>query len=346
MRNTVMPKSCFTSWTELYPNFLQQPLASRKVDSVIANEVLQHEFKHSKNIRNHFMYFDNQIIRDYTQLVDLKLREGFARIEQKDFANPKGFSDGKKASEGVRFFFQIRETLEFFVRDDICSHPRYSSRLNAFRRWLSIADSLLDSYNYDGFHLVMAVLTLIDSQHHLTNNLPFNAKLQFNRLEKLIDESCNHKNLRTMIDSETNSLSLKPVFMYSSDITRLNQAKESVRDNDITLKNISKTDFIQSSKIWKTQLLETIRHRQSISLPPLPEHLVDTYNQMNKLYNDASMRSDLQSPRNSNKGFKIQCTLYRKDLLPSFWARRGVSPEKFWGATLGLTQTQDNKKAP
>ncbi|KTD31669.1 hypothetical protein Lmor_2545 [Legionella moravica] len=86
-----MSKNALTALLTTKPNLWEQPMASKKLDLAIANRDIQREIAGSKKIHKKYEIIEKNIVEDYAQLVDNKLRMAFLNIPMNDFRTASGF---------------------------------------------------------------------------------------------------------------------------------------------------------------------------------------------------------------------------------------------------------------
>lgn len=88
---------------------------------------------------------------------------------------------------------ETRETLQYFVRQDISQHATQDAQIHTFHRWVDTALMLRRRHNYEGYFLVRDTLIEMDRARQFTKNKAFKPYLKmYNQLVQidatLIDE--------------------------------------------------------------------------------------------------------------------------------------------------------------
>ncbi|WP_298624502.1 RasGEF domain-containing protein [uncultured Legionella sp.] len=239
------------SWLNDHRNqqFWLNPLPSEQFDVLISQTPIQKSISGSKKNRLIYSYIENKIVSDYTQLIDFKLREVFYNLGIDEFREPKGFERQEKSSQNQRNYFEVREQLEFFLKQDIQQHQNNpDAQLNAFRRWIEISDSLLKRHCYEGFLLVFINLQLM-AKPHLIDGLPTKLQHNFHELCKINSPAKNHSALRHFINKNTNERDFTPLFLTNHDITMINESIIQIGQQELLLNNRKKAVFREINRL-------------------------------------------------------------------------------------------------
>ncbi|CAM2867872.1 RasGEF domain-containing protein [Legionella worsleiensis] len=269
-----MPSNVFLEWLSQRGNlqFLFDPLCSEQLDKAIVSTSVQKSIAGSKKNQALYGYIENRIVTDYATLIDFKLREAFVRLTQEDFKDPKGFECKDKSSAHQNKYFTLRNELEYFLKKDILQHQDSpDAKLNAFRRWIEIADVLLSRHCYEGFLLVFTNLQLIASPD-LVRGLPQNIQNSYNELCHLNSPSKNHLALRSFIKNRTNEADFSPLILIYHAIAMINESIVHIREQDIVLKSRKKQVRREISRLQKEldddstfrDLFQCVDHHQSV----------------------------------------------------------------------------------
>ncbi|WED44481.1 RasGEF domain-containing protein [Legionella cardiaca] len=329
-------------------NYLLNPLASREWDDLVAEKEAQIEIKKSKGPLL-YCYIEQKFASDHARIVDVKLREAFAKLSIADFSNPSGFAERKKASTRVENFFNVRNALAFFIKDDIKQHAKRDSQLNAFRRWITVADLLKEKHCYEGYFLVVSVLLQVDIDFKYNKDLPKYCRKKFDKQCITISPTSNFANLRREISNNNSDKKFTPICIRSKDITALNTV---INDSDDSAVKHSK----YSSYQLKQKILVDILCEREKPLTKLPQNLSQKYEGIEEQYKkDMAKQSEVEVPDVVNVAAKVtgvanvkdsktdnenvgsvsntsktptDSNLYR-DLLPSFWHRK-CSKREYW----------------
>ncbi|BCA95663.1 hypothetical protein TUM19329_20240 [Legionella antarctica] len=362
-------KNWFINWYKSNKLFLREPLASQEWDKRISDPLSQKALQTSESVQKIYRATEALLVHDYADLVDGQLRKVIRTLKSKNFSDPSGFSDLKKASQPLKNFFACRDILEKFISDDICGHSKREAQLQAFRRWVGIADLLLKKHhNYEANSLVIMRLLQVDSELRLSNELPKNTKKDYNQLCSLLFPSQNFKVLRSHIQENLHPKSFPPVFLLAKDMTSLNEVIGE-KHRFSKSKDLNPSDNSYDNVVLKEQMLEKFILTKMQTRKKLKPHLTSTFNLLTEQYNaqltpikSASIRprshsAQAEFPKQKPKatdqraGYKrqpsksidagntspiptqagpIQPTeLYTKRLLPSFWKRK-CNEDSYW----------------
>ena len=263
----------------------------------------------------------------YAKIIIIQLNNAFADMAKDDFRVPKGFGNREKASPGLNAYLDLRGLQTDFIRADIIKYDK-DMRVNAFRRWISVVEILVNKKHYQGAFDVLLVLDSINDEYKLSEYLPTYCQVTFHRLMQLVSPMSNFRLLRQCM-AEAKSKNDNPVFIpfaiMAKDITNLNEQllgreTESIADIDIDLPVY--TNFkIRENLI--TELMKAQPKRKIV----LPTHLQELFD-MNMEKAKASQAAE--SPALLRD---VPSTLYSHKLNPSFWSmlvRLDTRESKHW----------------
>lgn len=368
-----MTNTNFRSWLSKEENqfFWQQPLPSEKLDNVLCNQDIQKSIAKSRKDQEIYGYIENMIVINYARLIDYKLREAFKSLTLDEFKNPSGFECINKSSQAQKNYFELREQLEFFLKNDIQQHKgNPDAELNAFRRWIEVAQMLLQRHCYEGFLLIFTNIELI-SRPELINSLPKVTRNNFLHLCELNSSNANHGALRAFMKSHRNTNDFSPLIFNCHAITSLNEANIRLRERLLILnfdkkelaaqisrakKNPDKEDLnvaydiqklsrekrAMSREIKKIEFVleEQLKHRERIlgavkqeqqqPLRAIPAHLEKTYSQIKKRFVAQKNDEDKFVGEKARISRSLSSTLYSDKLMPSFWKRNGITQNQHW----------------
>lgn len=384
----------FQDWLKQSGNqqFWYKPVASEYLDNILTNKDIQKSIAKSKTNQTLYSYLEHRIVADYAHLIDSKLREVFKKINIGEFQDPSGFESKHKSTHNQYHYFELRNQLELFLKQDIQQHhDAPDAELNAFRRWIEISDMLLRRHCYEGFLLIFINLQLI-SRPNLINGLPGEMQKNYHELCKLSSPDKNHQALRHFINNNKSDRDFSPlIFTYhaiamlnesivhirehlillkcrrknvAKEITQLQKEVdpevlkeisnlieqhkrlpkglrkenthliELMRENRKLLRELKRNHKIMSQEIQqRSDLLNLIKREQSSEVKPIPEHLEKTYNRIYFRYSKYKVQQHLNilpAVPSTDRNATPPAQLYSHHLLPSFWQRKGNSPETYW----------------
>ncbi|RUR19315.1 hypothetical protein ELY21_05405 [Legionella sp. km535] len=205
-------------------------MASKKLDLAIANRDIQREIAGSKKIHKTYGIIEKNIVEDYAQLVDNKLRMAFLNIPMNDFRTASGFGNPAKANAAVKEYYEVHAHLSFFVKQDINQHKGLpDAQLSAFRRWVSVSSQLLQNGSYEGFQLVFTNLQALATPQ-LEHGLPLAVRREYNRMCQLNTPNQNTAALRHHIQDQQHAKSFTPLLLRFRDINTFNENIEQTQD--------------------------------------------------------------------------------------------------------------------
>ncbi len=322
-----MPRKYLINWFREKNDFLREPLPSASWDDLIAIPRVQKQIAKSTKTRRLYGYVEAKIGFNYARLINFKLREAVSLLDRSDFDDPSGFSVLEKASIKVLNYLKVKNVFEHFVKQDIYQHSSRDAQLNAFRRWIGIAELLLKWRCYDGFLLVMPILMLEDK---LVQELPGPSGLVFENLAKLASSEGNFSVLRGLIDTNKTAYDLPPVLLRSKDLSIANFLLDQYKNENEPGSYLRCASFEVKEKILRAIGEEKKESQRDSSLPDYLaqsyELLVDEY-EANKLLSPAISFRTLYS----QKGALVEPSrLYTTEgMLPSFWKRR-CTERTYW----------------
>lgn len=221
-----MSQNYFRAWLKEDRNreFWLQRLASRRIDAIISDPQIQKSIANSRTNQLRLSAIESKITSDYALLIDSKLREIYSQFPSEDFERSSGFEGKNKSNLLQQSYFETRGHIEYFLKSEIKLNSRGpDAQLNAFIRWINIADLLLRRHCYEGFLLVVVNLDLI-SNETLVNGLPDSLRDRFNRLCALKSPDRNHTALKNYIKEHQNSRDFTPLFLNYHPILILNES--------------------------------------------------------------------------------------------------------------------------
>jgi len=225
-----MSKNAFTDLLTAKPKIWEQPMASKELDKAIATRDVQRGIAHNKENHQLYGFIENNIVIDYAQLVDNKLRSAFLNIPMNDFRTASGFGNPAKANAGVKAYYEAHANLSFFVKQDINQHKGSpDAQLSAFRRWISVSSLLLKDGCYEGFQLVFTNLQALATPQ-LEHGLPLALLREYNRMCQLNVPYQNTAALRHHIEEQGHERSFTPLLLRFRDINTFIENIEQTQD--------------------------------------------------------------------------------------------------------------------
>ncbi len=268
-----MPVNHFRNWLNTRSNqqFWLNPIPSEQFDDLISNSAIQKSIADSKSNQLLYSYIENRIVLDYANLIDTKLREVFYTLNIDEFKDPSGFERKEKSSTNQTNYFELRNQLEFFLKQDIQQHKANpDAQLNAFRRWVEISDSLLKRHCYEGFLLIFVNLQIIASPN-LINGLPRGLQENYHELCRLCAPGSNHSALRKFINKNTTEHDFNPLIFTYHAIAVINESIINIRQHEILLKGRKKVVSKEIRRLQKemdthefNQINDLLAHHQKI----------------------------------------------------------------------------------
>jgi hypothetical protein len=272
-----MSKYVFRHWVESQDSFWKQANASTLFDTSLADPRFQRSISVSRGNQALYSYIESRIARDYAKLVDFKLRYIVSNLSRSDFSDSSVFSNPEKHSRPLRQYFAVRRRLERLLDNDILQHDHAESRLSAFRRWIDVANLLLNQGCYEGFLLVIWKLdhSKMKSKISLDNLSDYHQNL-LREMAVIANPKTNFKALRDKIGPKPSVECLYPVHLWRKDLTILDVTLGDDFKNR-PLEDLPKAHPLYSLLSLKHQKLDFIE--LSIKKPtiPLPDYLVTRY---------------------------------------------------------------------
>lgn len=220
----------FQTYLEKQENslFWLKPLPSRKMDVCISDPKIQHDI--AKNGHLPFIvYVERTIVFDYAMLIDQKLRLAFNGLTREEFKNPEGFERKDRSSKNQAHYYNVRNHLEYLIKSEI-QQENPDAQLNAFRRWVMIAQELLNRHCYEGY-LLVAVHLQLNATPQLINGLPKSIRKSYSDLIQLCASDKNHCALRNHIKAHQQKHDLPPILFWHHAMTVLNCSMERHQTN-------------------------------------------------------------------------------------------------------------------
>ncbi len=152
--------------------FLTKPNAAFEWDEMLAEKETRKKIKRDQDHHLFLAYIESRFAQGYAKLFDVKLRKARSNVEE---------------------HLETRETLQYFVRQDISQHATQDAQIHTFHRWVDTALMLRRRHNYEGYFLVRDTLIEMDRARQFTKNKAFKPYLKmYNQLVQidatLIDE--------------------------------------------------------------------------------------------------------------------------------------------------------------
>ncbi|KTD65221.1 RasGEF domain-containing protein [Legionella spiritensis] len=342
----------FLAWLKKHEKLNKEDSFPLTWDTMIADPSMQKAIAGSSKARILYSYVENAIARDHATLIDRKLREAIEGFGYEDYVNTEGFAKANKRTAKQQQYAAVYGVLEWYIKNDILQHTNRDSRLNAFRRWITVAELLLKRHNYDGAALVGFYLVALNTDLKCDNELPAACKKKYDDLLTLISPCGNYKMLNQRMAAYKHPDDLMPMFLVSRQITPLNDVLGEEANRDIN--DVRPKEKLYRCHKSRHELIKKFIRKESNKDFSLPEHLNKTFHRA-QYYWKTSSKVEIpaaacgrQDSSNSVKSLKnsvfslfrintqvadrpvTSSQLYSKGLLPSFWSRGGRSPENYW----------------
>jgi len=345
-------------------------MPSEYLDNALADPKTQKALVTHKWSRLFHLYLENRIVDEYALLIDVKLREAFKLLTLDEFKSPCGFECKDKSSEAQQYYFKTRNYLEYFIKQDIKQHDNPDAQLNAFRRWVSISEQLLNRHCYEGFLLIIVNLQLIEKKH-LVEGLPLSHQKLYKQLCELSDGRKNHSALRNYMNTNKSKQDFFPLLLWHhatgtlnesqnklhNGVEELTERKDNINKKIAHLKKCHSKHRLHKAKkersvinkelrayslaekennYQRKKILREIKAAQKQPLPRIDEAQQRTYEELIERYRkETSELSRRNIPSEPSSSRTIEPSkLYSNKLLPSFWSRKGLSQDKYWEKTL------------
>lgn len=333
-----MSGTLFLDWIKQNKKNMNKPFYSQLWDEMIANKSMQKSIASCK--KNQDLYRDHElkIINDHALLFEYKLRKYFDKLKKSDFNDPSGFSEVEKGSSRVKWYHRNRDMLQYYMEYDIGVHSRRDSQLNAFRRWIDVADILLKKHCYEGFVLIAAFL--LTQYNPARGELPPQSQSKLDEFSKLTTPIRNFTQLRHYINDRSQSYDLLPMVILSKDLTFFNEFLGEKKL--LSSKEIPVGDKIRKECLHKESLIASIMETRGKNTITLPRHLRNAYIRTKKRYKETQedQAGEIKNLIN-NQSKASPSRLYTKDLVPSFWSRR-CSKSVYFDALFSLDNRSEH----
>ncbi|MDX1836915.1 hypothetical protein DIZ81_04425 [Legionella taurinensis] len=208
----------------------RDPFFSIRWDRLISHSDIQGQIKNNRKAHQLYSYIESSLAHQQAKLINLTLRKAFANLTQDDLANVAGFSNDKKGTPRQKEYFHAHRTLQYYLRRDILVHKSRAARLNAFRRWIDVADILFSRNCYEGGMLVSVTLNLLDSYLRCGDELPAISRKKLNHLLDMYSPAGNFKHLRQHIKDHQSENSFPLVTVIGKDLTFIDENLNTLQD--------------------------------------------------------------------------------------------------------------------
>ncbi|KTC98002.1 RasGEF domain-containing protein [Legionella erythra] len=239
-----MAKRHFLTWIEKNISNQRDPFFSIRWDRLISHADIQKQIRKDKQAHEIYSYVESSLAHQQAKLIKITLRQAFNNLTEDDLANTAGFSNDKKATPRQKAYFHAHHTLQYYLRRDILEHTSRAARLNAFRRWIDVADILFSRHCYEGGMLVSVTLNLLDSYLRCEDELPAVSRKKLNHLLDMYSPAGNFKRLRQHIKDHQSENSFPLVTVIGKDLTfideNLNTLQKAMNEFLIAWKNQKK----------------------------------------------------------------------------------------------------------
>ncbi|EHL30047.1 RasGEF domain-containing protein [Legionella drancourtii] len=272
----------------------------------------------------------------YATLLDIQIRNAFQKLKLSDFDNPAGFANLKNASRELKSFFECRKIFEQFIGDDITENTQQKDPLRAFKKWMNIAEILLQKHNYEAYCLVVYRLSQIDMDLKLSQELSTKNRNSFDTLESFASPKNNFSALRRHMESNQDPRKLSPTFILSKDITTLNEIqgkdkesrqKETIlsqsapqkRHNIPDLSKHLKNTFKLIAERYHSKQSEVVMQETSQQLLVKPLSIIQRESVGSHAVSKLPKASNL--PKSEWQSSTPIYNIYGQKISPSFWTR-------------------------
>jgi len=177
--------------------FWQRGWPSRYMDALLMNKSMRKAMTSSSVSKALVTYISHKIANSYANIVHSTTLHAFKGLTVHDFLNTSGFAKADKASATQSAYFENFAKLSDFVKYDILFHDNTEAQLNALRRWIDVANILLERRCFEGVNIVISTLNSAEiNKLKLVSHLPSNYQDKFAIFTDLINPSQNYSNLR------------------------------------------------------------------------------------------------------------------------------------------------------
>lgn len=324
-----MSDNVFINWVAAHQEATRETDFSWHWDTKIGESKIQKAIATSRKAQRLFRSMESTLACELTALIDTQLRLAFAKIPLTDFSNPKGFAKLENASDAQKHYYHTQDVLSYFIQQDIQRHNNRDSQLNAFRRWIIVAENLLARHNYEAYFFVIACLVSLEIDYKFGKELPEGLRTRFDQHNQLVSPQDNFSALHRYINSHKQSerCDLLPVMILSRTITDLDEkiGSQKVKTNALDGKTLFRERLLKKQAILNT--IADIKKANN-KTPCLPQVLQDKYHEMEKdfLYKENTPLH----PKSRSARSTSESKLYNK-LAPSWWKRGGsLSKNAYW----------------
>lgn len=323
---------------------ITNPMPSSYLDDLISNPSMLFLLGSDSGFLLTFIRLEKKVANDYALMIDTKLRAIFKRFDIDYFSNPIGFLGQVKPNLLQREYVEIRNQFEHLMQKEIKYQKNPDVQLNAFRRWIDIADDLLQRHCYEGF-LLISVNLLVQARDFIIKGLPDYYQKKYECFCTLIHPRSCHKNLKNYIKNNRSKNDFCPIIFW---VQTLNSILETISDKKNGLELLLRDKIVLNKKdqkhkiailhsinileTKKTEILLKILAEQNQKLETLPTHLDNTFNQMRSSYNKDSIkeaRVDFSSTPKTPIG-QMPSSLFSHKLIPPQGSSGTQTREAFW----------------
>lgn len=207
----------------------QGELPSVEFDRLLVSQGKNIPYGH-KDFANYYKQMEQTLIFNYVNIFEKLYKKEMASLPKKEIKKLGKFFR-EKTSDCFDNITELDAFTQSFVFYDILVHKRNKTKINAFRRWLDIAQALLEQESYAPFFAIINALNSPEISHcNLVSYLPNSYQNRFNQFVELCSPEHGYKNARKNLDlfSET---SLTP-FQWFSKETMKAYGHNSLQEND------------------------------------------------------------------------------------------------------------------
>ncbi|HHF7390850.1 TPA: RasGEF domain-containing protein, partial [Legionella anisa] len=207
----------------------QGELPSVEFDRLLVSQGKNIPYRH-KDYANCYKQMEQTLIFNYVNIFEKLYKKEMGSLSKKEIKKLGNFFQ-EKTSDCFENITELDAFTQSFVFYDILVHKRSKTKVNAFRRWLDIAQVLLEQESYAPFFAIINALNSPEISHYnLVSYLPNSYQNRFHQFIELCSPEHGYKNARKNLDlfSET---SLTP-FQWFSKETMNAYGHNSLQEND------------------------------------------------------------------------------------------------------------------
>ncbi len=267
----------FSTWFQENNSFVDTLPTSQEWDKKFSKKEVRKIVATRPETNDRCQQVEARLAQDDADLLDIKLRSFFQKLEEKDIANPAGFSDSSRGSINLQNYLQCYAILDKYVGTNIAAHTKKSAQYHAFERWIEVANILLNQYqNYEAFALVMLRLSVVETDLKiLDTKLSDTAYDTYKALQAYVSPVGNFRELRKHIQANNDSKVFRPTFLLSRDVLFLNEVLG--ENKNLKSANLKTTHESYANVKKKEEILAQFISTKNAEARTLSPHLQTTY---------------------------------------------------------------------